>query len=377
LTTHFNKLKVGAIAASVSIAFCATTAQASHFRGAALVPSVDANGLLTVDAKSFWRRDQNALPGSFPHSGVGTISISGGVGSIGDISISQDISDVRRAEINEVFEVQLPGAGTYTISWSSGSWVSGVPNAGGSYGTTSTIFWDGSTANAPILFDLENIQQQVIRGSAYTDNLDAVGVGLTYDDTFLSTGMGSQATGYSVDASGQITIDAASTAGYADNLSNMGADRAFSGKINAGDGSSIEYVWLFDGVDQGTGNLAPSINDLVVNALVGDSISEMVVATDPNIGDILTLSFINFVGPGGVMPGNSIFDPLTGAFDWDSTGFAPGTYIATFGVTDGSLSDQGTITINLRRPSTSVPEPTTGILLGAGLLALARLRKKS
>jgi len=92
LTTNLNKLKVGAIAASLSIAFCATTAQASHFRGAALVPSVDANGLLTVDAKSFWRRDQNALPGNFPHSGVGTINVAG-VGSTVDISISQDISD--------------------------------------------------------------------------------------------------------------------------------------------------------------------------------------------------------------------------------------------------------------------------------------------
>ncbi|WP_020405668.1 Ig-like domain-containing protein [Hahella ganghwensis] len=321
-------------------------------------------------------------PGTFPHSGVGTISVSGpGLAtSISDISIAQDTSDIRRTKVTESFNVQLPGAGLYTMTWSSSSWVFGVPNASGAYGTTSTIYWDGSSANAPILFDLENIQQQVIRGTNYSDNLDAVGSGLTYDDTTLSSGMFAQATGYSIDSSGQVTISAADTAGYADNASNPGADMAFSGEINATDGSSVEFVWLFDAVNEGSGNLAPEIQDVVINALVGDTIEETLVVTDPN-GDPLTVDFINFVGEGGVMPGNALFDPSTWDFTWDSTGFAPGQYIATFRASDGNgLTDQGTITINLRDPSdppVTVPVPATGLVLITGMGLFSLYRRKS
>ena len=36
-------------------ALVVTTADASHFRGATLIPSVDASGNLTVQATSYWR----------------------------------------------------------------------------------------------------------------------------------------------------------------------------------------------------------------------------------------------------------------------------------------------------------------------------------
>ncbi|MDF2177043.1 hypothetical protein P2G88_02100 [Aliiglaciecola sp. CAU 1673] len=371
---NITSLLVGACVAS---ALYGTAAQASHFRGAAVVPQVDANGTLTVDAKSFWRQAAGTPAGTFPHSGISTLSISGpGLAtSISFDSISQDLSDSRRAEINQVFTQQLPGAGLYTMSWSSSSWVSGVPNAGGGYGTTSTIFWDGSTANAPIIFDLESVQQEVVRGSAYSDNLDALGVGLTYDDTFLATGMGSQATGYSIDASGQISISGASTATYSDNVFNPGADQAFSGKISATDGSNVEFVWLFDAVDVGS-NQAPSITDVVINALVGDTINHTLVVSDPN-GDPVTVSFDNFVGVGGVMPGNALFNTGTLDFSWDSSGFGVGQYKATFTASDGSLTDQGSITINLSRaPNGQVPAPASLFLAATGLLALAGVRRK-
>ncbi|MBT0587048.1 PEP-CTERM sorting domain-containing protein [Alteromonas oceanisediminis] len=363
------------VATAVVSALTASTANATHFRGAAIVPSVDASGVLTVSAKSFWRRQDGTSAGQFPHSGIGSLSVDGGVGTITDISIAQDVSDTRRAEINEVFSAQLPGAGLYTISWSGTSWVGGVPNAGGGYGTTSTIFWDGQTANTPIQFDLENIQQQVVDGVAYSDNLDAIGSGLVYDDSFLSRGLSRQATGFSIDASGQIDIDAASIGTYP-NTNSTGSDQAFSGKITSDDDSSIEFVWLFDKVTTAS-NLAPQITDVVINALVGDTINETLVVTDPDL-DPITTSFISFIDTNGAVSGSS-FNPATLQFNWDSTGFGVGTYIATFGASDGSLTDQGTVTINLaNRPNSnpSVNEPGTLAIVGAGLLGLAGLRRK-
>lgn len=362
------------LATSVALLVGAVPAQASHFRGAALVPTVDANGTVTVDAKSFWRLSNGTPAGSFPHDGVTSISVAG-VGSFSQDSIVQDLSDSRRAEVNTTFNFQLPGAGVYDISWSSGSWVSGVPNAGGSYGTTSQIFWDGSSANSPIVFDLENIQQEVVNGTPYSDNLDVIG-NVTYDDTYLATGMSSQAAGMSIDATGQIEI---ANPNYADNLSNPGADQAFSGEINAADGSSVEFVWLFDAVDQAS-NFAPSITDTVIDALVGDTISETIVATDPD-GDPITMSFINFLDEFGNPVLNSAFDPNTFMFDWDSTGFDVGTYLAVFEASDGSLTDRGTLTINLTDSTTPPPPPGVSApsalaLGGLGLVFAAALRRR-
>lgn len=370
MNIKMNKKAGLVIAAAVASALTAGSASASHFRGAALVPSVDANGVVTVDAKSFWR---TGFVGA-----VGSISVSGGISATRTVINPTDFSDSRRAEVTEQFQFRLPSAGLYTMSFSSCCWVNGVANAnGGSFGTTSTIYWDGSSANTPIQFDLENIQQQVIGGSAYSDNLDAVGVGLTYDDTHLSTGVTSQARGFDIDATGQVTMSAASTALYTDNTSgNEGADEAFSGKINAGDNSSVEFVWVFDTVDstQAT-NLAPEITDVVINALVGDTIDQTLQVSDPD-GDPVTTSFLSFLGTGGAV-GNSTFDPNTLEFSWDSTGFGPGQYTATFGASDGSLTDQGTITINLSaRPTGNVSEPSALIIAGAGLLGLASLRRR-
>lgn len=375
-----NKKASLVLAAAVASALTAGSANASHFRGAALVPSVSETGMVTVDAKSFWRTSFVGAVGNVSVSGVLDSDNSNvNVGSFGRTSVDPtDFSDSRRAELNEQYQFRLPGAGLYTMSFDSCCWVSGVHNQGGTsrFGTTSMIYWDGSTANTPIQFDLENIQQQVIGGVAYSDNLDAVGSGLTYDDTHLSTGMTAQARGFGIDATGQITIDATSTGLYTDNTSNVGADEAFSGKINSADGSSIEFVWVFDTVDSTQApNLAPEITDVVINALVGDTIDQTLQVSDPD-GDPVTTSFLSFLGTGGAI-GNSTFDPSTLEFSWDSTGFGPGQYTATFGASDGSLTDQGTITINLAaRPTGNVSEPSALIIAGAGLLGLASLRRR-
>ncbi|CAA0347628.1 exported hypothetical protein [Alteromonas alvinellae] len=385
MTINVNSRAKILVAATVASALIASSANASHFRGAALVPSVDANGVLTVTSKSFWRKGTAAF-------GIGSsVSVTGsGTFNAGEISSTLDTSDVRRDSNTEEFQTTLPGAGYYTITWNGCCWVAPGSSQNfieSGYSTTSTVYWDGSNATNPIQFDLENIQQQVVGGQAYSDNLDVVSsTALSYDTSYVSSSMTSQAEGFTIDGTGQIAIDATSTANYVDNplAASVGADEAFSARITASDGvnpnenSSVEFVWLFDVVDSQAANLAPSINDIVINALVGDSISETLVVTDPNAGDVLTTSFLSFLGAGGAVAG-STFDPNALEFIWDSTGFAAGSYVATFRTIDsGGLSDQGTMTINLsnRQTTPTVSAPSTFALAGLSILGLVVARRR-
>jgi len=387
----------GAIALVAGLG-AAPVAEASHGRGAAIVPSVDATGTLTLDMASFWRREGSTPVCTFPHDCIsGTVSKVGGgfSSSFGTGTTSQDLSDARRAEVRQTSTVDIStgGSGLYEIEWGSCCWQGGVDNlSSSSYGTRSTIFWDGSTASQPIVFDLENIQQEVVRGQAYSDNLDAIaasGLVLSYGDTTSgNTGVAGKAPGQDLDSSGNLTITAAATtSSYPDN-GTTGADVAFQGKITASTATgdergSIEFYWVFDGVDQGSQpNQTPTVSDIVVNATVGDTINEMVTGTDPDVGDTVTLSLSNFFGPGGIAPGNETFtstpgNPANGTFTWDSTGFGVGTYIATIFGTDGTVGDNGTITINLTSGTVPpIPLPASAFLLGAAGLSLFGLSRR-
>ncbi len=381
------KLKFGIAIAAIAAIF-AMPAMASHNRGSVLIPSIDGNGNLTVNATSFWRT-------SAPDD-VNRVTISGG-GIVGSTTLNMgadttDTSDSRYTRVDETASMSLAnfGAGTYTISWGDCCRVSGIPNAGGSMGTTSTIFWDGTNATNPITFDINNIQPEVVRGSAYSDNLGASsanGDTLSYDDTVLTVGITSQATGFSINGTGQINISGANTATYADNGSNIGADMAFAGEIKATNGArqttaTVQFDWLFDGVAQGS-NQAPDVVDVIINATVGTNINTAIGATDPQAAQNVTLSFVSFTGPGGAV-GGSTFNPGTpgnpasGTFGWNSTGFGVGQYIALISGTDGSLTDQGTITINLTAGTgpSPVPLPAGIYLLGAALAGLGVMRRR-
>lgn len=370
-----SKFKLAATAGGVAIALLGAAAQASHFRGGALVSSVSASGLLTVSSTTFWR------PTFVEQLGVNS------AGAFVSVSHVLDTSDTRFTKVTGTHTFQLQNAGLVSLNMSDCCRVGGVANVSGSSWTmNSAIFWNGTSANTPILFNFSNVQPEVLRGTAYSGNLGAIsasGLTLTYDQV-LNGGIASQPLGFLINtATGALTIDAASTlTGYSDNAgTNIGADRAFSGNIKASDGSFVEFEWLFDGVNA-LSNLAPTVNDQIINALVGDTVGTTVTASDDGLPTgTLTWADIGLLGSLGTCANAPTFNTATQAFSWNTAGCAVGQYIYQVQASDGQKSDNGTITINIGQGGggNQVPEPGILSLLGLGALGLfaaSRRRKQ-
>lgn len=317
----------------------------SHFRGAAMVPQVDATGLLTVTSTSFWRNGAaNSLSPAVSGPNINT--------GMTFVSSVDDTSDSRFTKRVNVHTAQLPNAGLFQIDDGSCCRVSGIINAGeDDWDMTSKINWNGISVTKPITFDFSAVQSEVVRGENYVGNLSAIpksGVTLTYNQA-LNTSINSQPPGFVINpTTGALFIPAADTTTYGDNGNNVGADYAFSGNIFASDGSQIEFDWLFDAVAVAS-NRTPTVNDSVINSAVGNTINKTVTGTDPD-GDTLTWTFISLSGPNGATPPIApTFNPATQKFVWNSTGAAPGTWLALVRAADpGGRTDIGTITINLK-----------------------------
>jgi hypothetical protein len=382
--------KLSAAASAVALLFAANAADASHFRGGAMIPTVSASGLLTINATTFWRPTAVAdidEGGSLALSGAGSGSL------VQQGAQVNNTTDIRFTQVTSTHTVQLPGAGLYNVSATSCCRVGGIQNASeSSWELTSQVFWNGSTATTPILFNFSAVQPEVVRGANYNGNLGATslsGFTLSYDQA-LNLNINSQPPGFTINTStGQLFIPAASTATYSDNPSNVGADYAFSGHIFAHQGAnlrgSVEFDWLFDAVNTGSANLAPTVTDAIISALTAGQVNHTFTATDDGNpvppGTVSFLAGLNFTpGCGGA----ATFNNTTGAFSWDATGCADGTYIAQVTATDGSLTDVGLLTISIGQiitppPPTGAPEPGTLALLGAGfgIAELLRRRRRS
>jgi hypothetical protein len=366
------------------------TAHGSHFRGAALVPSVNSSGIMTVTATTFWRKGAADILG---------ISV-GGLGGFSPTSTSLDTSDARYDVRTSTFSVTLPSAGTYGVSMTSCCRIASGGRANWSESTwtmNSTLVWDGSSANTPIAFNFASVQSQVSRLGAYSDNLDATspsGHTLSYNQV-LNQSINFQPTpSFLVDpTTGLMTIPSGETPLITDNTTlggaNVGGDAAFSGNILSSDGSSVEFDWMFDGVDSAINN-APDVGDGSDFGVVGTIFNFLFPITDPE-GETLGmgLSFdpglFGILGPvPAIAP---IFDHLTGLLTWDSTGSALGTYIFQVrGRDSGNLTDVGSYTVDLVNVSAPgvVPEPASIIVHGGialcglgGALVARRKRRKA
>ncbi|RIK72850.1 MAG: hypothetical protein DCC67_18640 [Planctomycetota bacterium] len=371
--------------AAALVAAAAAESSASHFRGAAMVPSVSSSGLLTVRTTSFWRKGQAIFDEINP-------SVAGGSGQLSEVS-SIDSSDARFDVLTTTHTYQLPGAGTYQISASGCCRVASGGRANWSesnWTMNSAIVWNGSSAANPIAFNFGSVQPEVSRLSSYSQNLNATspdGLALSYNQN-LNQNINFQPTpSFLVNTStGLMTIPSSETPLITDNTTlggqNVGADAAFSGNIVAANGSFVEFDWMFDGVDAQGVNNAPDVADGALANIVGTVFNFTFTASDPD-GDPVTFDPGLFAILGPVPAIAPVFNNLTGLLTWDSAGSALGTYIFQVrGRDPGNLTDIGSLTVTLRRPQQGVvPEPASllvhGGLLACGLLGAVWHRRKA
>jgi hypothetical protein len=238
--------------ALLGLLLAAGPASAQQFLGGALVPEVDAKGMLLVHATVFW------VPGSeLPLSGP-QVQVNGNIVSMRPVGVPQvDAGDPRFTRVDQDFGLPLDGSGFFPIIAAGCCWARGIPNVESGpevpFELSARILWNGETRSAPIQFDLGALDPSVQAGMDYLQNLKAQpgpGITLSYEARLPLIGMTSQAPGLAIDQkSGDLFVPAAETAKYPENPLHAG-DVAFSGIIFANDDvevpSYLDFQWAFD-----------------------------------------------------------------------------------------------------------------------------------
>ncbi len=294
----------------------AESAQATHFRGGFISASIDATGLVTVNAESLWRNAFVARVSTVQVLDVnrvvkGNITLTQvGVNDTSDPSFTRVIEQgAGSLATMDVGGAALP-AGTYILYKKSNARISGLANVGqGSFSYESVVHFNGTANSAPTINS--SVVTGVAKGFDYSQNLNAIdpdGGPLSYaliTNSFAPDfGPTSQVPGMTVDSTGQVFIPAASTATLqSTNLSNPAGDYVFKVRITDASGSHTDRDVLLD-VVTGT-NINPPVLAAIGNrtVAVGSTLTFPVTATfiqtagNPASG---TFSFTPVAGDVGV-----------------------------------------------------------------------------
>jgi hypothetical protein len=117
----------GARAVLALTLLAAAPASASHFRGAAMIPVVDASGRLTLHSTTFWAPNSPAGIDESANPQVADVDAMTDVGAMTDETPRmEDTSDSRFTKVTQSHTIQLPGPGLYAITAGSCCRVGGI-----------------------------------------------------------------------------------------------------------------------------------------------------------------------------------------------------------------------------------------------------------
>ena len=405
-----------AVAATLAVA---PEAEASHFRGVDMWATIDGNGVVTVTARTRWRKDftgtfgidpsrfgeasftctLNGSTSTFtPATGFQIIRLSdhatvfSATSSTFPYAATHPVVNTAPAQYTEVTQTFVLPLGTvagtgelvtplhlaqgqYEISWNDWSRVNGILNldptslCGGNnsgFGGRVHVNFDGTASGTPSL--TSTFLTQVPRGYDYAQNINAAspqGLPLAYKLAALNPfipdfGPVSQIPGLTLDTStGLVSIPAASTATLGDNTlsTSPGADYLLRVEVTDSHGG----LSVRDGVlDALTSSNHPPILDPIGDqtVTVGQALTFNAHATDGDSGQTLTVKATG-------LPTGATFattsGPNTGVtvpFTWTPTPDQVGVICTNFEATDNGTAAAGnldTLTAQQRVCFTVVP----------------------
>ena len=307
--------------------------QASHFRGGFITATITADGTVTVDMETLWRKTFVSRVGSLTILNFSDRSSTGK--SISVPSGTTDTSDPSFTKVTQQVTASLSSLGldqgSYILRYSSCCRIAGLENVGqASFSLETVVHFNGAVNSAP------GISSSVITGVAagfeYSQNINATdpdSTPLSY--TFLdSTDLGpaSQIPGITVDSSGTIKIPAANTANL--QVTNTGSqpagDYVFKVRITDSSGAYTDRDVLLDVFSGTSPPVLASIGNRSVN--LGNTLTFTASATDADSGDVVTLFT-------STLPANATFtqtsgNPASGTFTFTPNSSQTGTHQINF-----------------------------------------------
>ncbi|WP_165954401.1 IPTL-CTERM sorting domain-containing protein [Seongchinamella unica] len=322
-------------------------AQASHFRGGTFTTAtIDSNGVVTATMETSWRKNAGDGTASFNVYAIGDTTRATSLGFIQVPSPRTDSSDpdydVHTANLAWDLSAIPLAQGTYIIRYSSCCRIGAIANAvSGDFAVETVVNYSGSTNSAPVIFSDPNFRIAI--GQPFSQNLNANDpdgdLPLTY--VFLTNTTdpeygAAQVAGLSVDSDGQLSMSGADTGNLNDG-DNLVAKIRITDSTGAWSDRDIMFIAA------NTGNSPPVISDPLPGGnsrtiQVGDSLVINVTATDPDSGQLITLTATGVPANATFVPG-SPGNPVSGTFTFNPDNSQQGQ---VFGINFDAQDDDGT-----------------------------------